>query len=74
MEILSHVIEFGRLILLQFADATRIPSLRIAAPHPARLDGANDGVLFGTGTCRESDPIRLVRMVKKIMGRARHDI
>ena len=35
-------------------------------PHPARLDGANDGPL-NRNHSPESDPIRLVRMVKQIM-------
>ena len=37
-------------------------------PHPARLDGASDGVLSEQQASWESDPIRLVRMVKKIVG------
>jgi hypothetical protein len=40
----------------------------VRSPHPARLDGANDGVLLEQQASCESDPIRLVRMVKKIVG------
>jgi hypothetical protein len=36
-------------------------------PHPARLDGEEDGELAGQ-TRQIHDPIRLARMVKEIIG------
>ena len=42
-----------------------------ARPHPARPDGAPDGVLSQSRPQLALDPIRLVRMVNQIVGRHR---